>query len=69
MVKINIISCSNAIKSSGNSGSKYRYCLALTLLISFVLQIARIFLFIFFFIHMWTHFDEASVFSVIPHQT
>ncbi|KAL9320183.1 hypothetical protein ACSQ67_012022 [Phaseolus vulgaris] len=27
-------------------------------------DIARIFLFIFFFIHLWTHFDEASVFSV-----
>ncbi|KAH1226276.1 Transmembrane protein 56-B [Glycine soja] len=26
--------------------------------------IARIFLFMFFFIHMWTHFDEASIFSV-----
>lgn len=50
-------------------GWKYRYCLALTLFISFVLQIARIFLFIFFFVHMWTHFDEASVFSVIPHKT
>jgi len=23
-----LIGCSNAIKSSGNSGSKYRYCLA-----------------------------------------
>ncbi|RDX94034.1 Transmembrane protein 56-B, partial [Mucuna pruriens] len=26
--------------------------------------VARIFLFMFFFIHMWTHFDEASIFTV-----